>query len=221
LKITKPQPAAVGDKLIKALTKDQVAQLLSAIFNMLDEQKLNEISSAVDQDISTTLSRLLAAKKREAKPHSPKRIVSDQKLIAEWEKLWSEWDEIAEEAGNEEGKYIYQEHHWEHPYFTGDDLSEDLEQIAEKMQGEKFIPLLMKCWQQNIAMLVPDPARSSKSSYEYHAAWLAVVNELNPAACRAIIGHWKVDHKKRRNLWLAIKAKKLPVEGSKPEKLFV
>jgi hypothetical protein len=91
----------------------------------------------------------------------------------------------------------------------------------DKMQGEKFIPLLMKSWKQNIAMLVPDPARSSKSSYEYHAAWLEVVNELNPVACRAIIDRWKVDHKKRRNLWLAIKAKKLPVEGSKPDKLFV
>jgi hypothetical protein len=614
LKTTKPQSVAVGDKLIKALTKDQIAQLLSAVFNLLDKQKLNEISSTLNEDISTTLSRLLTAKKREGRPPLPKRIVSDQKLIAEWEKLWSEWDDIAEEAGEEEGKYIYQEHHWEHPYFTGDDLSEDLEQIAErmlprlekihaldaaddeiferglqdietaiqtlpewlgadsdgfglgtfatqcvlkwewlvassqkepviafverlvaiensltlvnldgedvvkffmalsekvkrqiydyitanrgypqweerlsssyskwhrlyhafsesfspetylencremlhenwyyglplvenflkkkeyseadkviaetfssflryrtnerwkpeeelliefmrygyqapekgitqllkhwkviaeklgqaekaaalklqivtykkpfdwdaviavcqeirtfpvanvakklfnqwqlfifnhsvqgsdeiskepkeswihwlietgldeaknkrwfaqkmetwlehlyqnpaefkkqhhqvytltqdlaqksplqkqypklfdhvlnhgyvdrecaptrrawleKMQGEKLIPLLMKCWKQNIAMLVPDPARSSKSSYEDHAAWLAVVNELNPAACKAIIDHWKVDHKKRRNLWLALKAKKLPMEGSKPEKLFV
>jgi hypothetical protein len=614
LKTTKPQSVAVGDKLIKALTKDQVAQLLSAIFNLLDEQKLNEMSSTLNEDISTTLSRLLAAKKRKGKPPLPKRIVSDQKYIAEWEKLWSEWDEIAEEAGEEEGKYIYQEHHWEQPYFTGDDLSEDLEQIAEKMlprlkkihtlaaadddvfeqglqdieiaietlpewlgadsdgfglgafatqcvlkwewlvagsqkepaiaflerlvaiedgltlasldgeavvkffmalpknvkrqiydyidanrgypqweerlssahskwhqlyhafsesfspetylencremlhengryglplvknflkkmeyseadkvmaetfssflryrtneswkpeeallidfmrygyqapeneitqllkhwkviaeklgqaekaaalklqivtykkpydwdaviavyqeirtlpfvnvmkklfnqwqlfifdhsvqkseeiskemkeswihwlietgldeaknkrwfaqkmetwleylyqnpaefkkqrhlvytltqdlaqksslqkqypklfvhvlnhayvdhecaptrrawlkkmQGEKFIPLLMKCWKQNIAMLVPDPARSSNSFYEDHAAWLEVVNELNPAACRAIIEHWKIDHKKRRNLWLALKAKKLPVEGSKPDKLFV
>jgi hypothetical protein len=121
----KQQSAAVGGKLLKALTKDQVAQLLSAIFNLSDEQKLNEISLAVDKDISTTLSRLLATKTR-GKPPLLKRIVSDQKLIAEWEKLWGDWDEIAEETGEEEGKYIYQEHHWEQPYFTADDLSEDL-----------------------------------------------------------------------------------------------
>jgi hypothetical protein len=80
----------------------------------------------------------------------------------------------------------------------------------EKMQGEKFIPLLMKCWKQNVAALVPDPARSFKSTYEDHAAWLIVVNELNPKACRAIIDQWKVDHKRRKNLWLAIKAQGLP-----------
>jgi len=90
----------------------------------------------------------------------------------------------------------------------------------EKMQGEKFIPRLMQCWKQNVAVLVPDPAHSPKSTYEYHAQWLAVVNELNPAACRTVIDHWKIDHKKRRNLWLAIKKQKLPVEENKPKKLF-
>jgi hypothetical protein len=82
----------------------------------------------------------------------------------------------------------------------------------EKMQGEKFIPLLMKCWQQNVQTLVPDPASpSSKSSYEYHARWLVVVNEINPAACRALIKSWQTEHHRRGNLWKAIKAVNLPV----------
>jgi hypothetical protein len=81
----------------------------------------------------------------------------------------------------------------------------------EKLQGEKFIPQLMSCWKQNVATLVPDPARAEKSNYQTQASWLVVVNELNPAACRAIIDKWKIDHKKRRNLWLALAAEHLQV----------
>lgn len=60
--------------------------------------------------------------------------------------------------------------------------------------------------------LVPDPAQAHKSDYQVHASWLVVVNELNPDACRAIIDKWKIDHKKRRNLWMDLEAQHLPVQ---------
>jgi hypothetical protein len=47
---------------------------------------------------------------------------------------------------------------------------------------------------------------------EDHALWLAVVKEHDTAACQKIVDQWKVEHKRRRNLWKVIRTKtKLPV----------
>lgn len=133
MKIAKQNPTSIGHELLRALTKGQIENLLTTIFDLFDEQKLNELRSNVDEDIAATLSRLVAMKTQDTKQPSPKPIMSDQKHIEEWEILWSEWEEIALEVGDEEGKYVYQEHHWEHPYFDGETLSDDLDKIAEKM----------------------------------------------------------------------------------------
>lgn len=133
MKNAKQKPDPIGGKLVRALTQNQVADLLTAAFDLFDEKKLTELRSNVDKDIATTLSRLVATKTRDTKQPSAKPIVSDQKYIEEWENLWSAWEEIALEVEDEETKYVYQEHHWEHPYFDGETLSDDLDKIAEKM----------------------------------------------------------------------------------------
>jgi hypothetical protein len=118
---------------VRALTKEQVVELLTAIFAVFDQNKLNALTAKLDKDVAATLSRLLTTKPSEQKQPKSKRIVSEQKYIAEWNKLWSEWDDIVTEVSNEKGKYIYQEHHWEQPYLAADDLSDALDEIAEKL----------------------------------------------------------------------------------------
>jgi len=133
LKRAKTDAIALGRRLVRALTKEQVVELLTAVFDVFDKKKLNELTAKLDQDVAATLSRLLTAKPADHKRTAPKQIVSAQKDIAEWDKLWSAWDEVAMEVGNEEGKYIYQENHWDTPYLAADDLSDALDEIAEKM----------------------------------------------------------------------------------------
>ncbi len=90
-----------------------------------------------------------------------------------------------------------------------------------KMEGAALIPQRMDCWRQNIARLVPNPAHSAGANYDEHARWLAVVDELNPAACGALIAQWRREHKLRRNLWQALEKHKLWSAEKKPQSLFV
>ncbi len=133
MKTENRESTPLGRELMRALTNKQVEDLLTTIFDLLDEQKLNELRSTVDKDLATTLSRLIATKTPDAKPSSPKRIISDQKYIEEWESLWSEWADIALEVSEEKGQYVCQENDWDPPYFDGYALAEDLDRIAEKM----------------------------------------------------------------------------------------
>ena len=72
---------------------------------------------------------------------------------------------------------------------------------------------IMKAWRADHAQLLPDPGRSTGSRYEDHARWLGVVFDLDPASFRRTIRSWRQDHARRRNLWEAIRAIGLPLDG--------
>jgi hypothetical protein len=73
------------------------------------------------------------------------------------------------------------------------------------MDAEAIVPGLIACVKRNALQLVPDPAGAYGSRYEEHAQWLCAVKEIDPVACRRIIEGWKVQHRRRRNLWDALK----------------
>jgi hypothetical protein len=77
------------------------------------------------------------------------------------------------------------------------------------VDGHMFLPSLMECWKKNIGILVPDPSTARKSNYAMHASWMEVVKELNPSVFSDIINRWKIDHARRKNLWVAIKERNL------------
>ncbi len=122
----------IGKKLTDALTTDEIAWLLDAVFSSMNEQQITDVLHSVDKNIETTVSQLLLS----GKP-KPGRIVSDNKFLEEWEKLWESWNDIVVELGDEDGKYVYQEHHWETPYFDSYQFAEDLDGVAVEM-----LPLL-------------------------------------------------------------------------------
>ncbi|NUM37414.1 MAG: hypothetical protein HUU50_22970, partial [Candidatus Brocadiae bacterium] len=103
-------------------------QILDILFDLLEEEKRKTLLCKVDQDIAEILAQILDSKKEK-----PTKAVSQRKLIEEWKDLWGEWENIVDEVGNEEGQYIYQEHHWEEPEFASDDMFEDLDTVAAKM----------------------------------------------------------------------------------------
>ncbi|MBW1834882.1 MAG: hypothetical protein JRI62_09070 [Deltaproteobacteria bacterium] len=81
----------------------------------------------------------------------------------------------------------------------------------KKMHADQFILLIIECWKQNVVKLLPDPSHAHKSVYKEHALWLAVVKEQNPSAYQKVIDKWKIDHKRRKNLWKAIRESNLAV----------
>jgi hypothetical protein len=130
----------VGKKIVDAMTSNQLASLIDALFYLMDDDKLNTLLSDVDKDISSTLNDILNPHKEDSKPP-----VTNSKYWEEWEKLWGEWDDIIFELGDESGQYVYNEHHWETPYFDGCALSDDLEEISKEL-----LPLIEKMYNLNI-----------------------------------------------------------------------
>jgi len=127
---------SIGYRLMESLTKDQIAHVLDAAFTLLENKKTDELLQKLKKDVAATLTRLLSHE-----TSSPQGVSSDEKLIEKWNHLWDEWHEIVFEVGDEKGEYVYQEHHWEQPYFDGSSLASDLDKIAEKM-----LPLLDKIY---------------------------------------------------------------------------
>lgn len=123
---------SIGMRLVEALTGEQIVRLLDAVFMIWDKERVKELVSVVGEDVASTLSRLLDPR------GSPReRVVSDDKIMEEWRGLWEEWEEVVSELGLEHGRYVFQVHHWEEPYFATESFSADLDRVAEKM-----LPLL-------------------------------------------------------------------------------
>lgn len=84
---------------------------------------------------------------------------------------------------------------------------------AEKLmsQWKDFIAEKSMISHTNIAVFGPDPSEAQSFHYAEHAAWILAVEELNPPVCSQIIRRWKIDHKRRRNLWKALRQAGLSV----------
>ena len=71
---------------------------------------------------------------------------------------------------------------------------------------------VIRFWKRNIAHWVPDPAQAG-SSYESCADWLAATLEMAPGTYKKIAKDWAVTHRRRRNLWKALKKRGLSAVG--------
>ena len=132
---------SVGQQLIIALTDAQIARLLDEVFTLFKKDELTQFFSTLEEDVSTTLSQILNPS--EIKQESSVRIASNEKLIEEWEDLWSEWNDVVIEVGDEDGKYVNQDYHYDPPYFCPDDVADDLEKVAEKLLFQFYPDLFL------------------------------------------------------------------------------
>jgi hypothetical protein len=122
-----------GERLLAALTQQEIAQVLDALFVVLSPPQQAQALAQLAVDTRQTVQQILTA------PAEPAALqtslpASLAKLAEQWSALWREWDAIIAEAGDEEGDYYLQEEQWEPPYFDGDGLMAALEAVAIKMQ---------------------------------------------------------------------------------------
>lgn len=64
---------------------------------------------------------------------------------------------------------------------------------------------VMAYWQGHLDNWVPRPEVARHSDYTIHAQWMAALHELTPRAYEALVDRWRVEHRRRRNLWQAMK----------------
>jgi hypothetical protein len=123
----KPAP---GQSLVEALTKDQMAALFDAVVDVIDIETQDEILRKLDEDIADTTARILSGR-----DNTSEAVCSEKKRQHNWDDLWGQWFDIASEVGDDEGRYVQQDHHWESPYFCYDEVASDLDQVVCKMQS--------------------------------------------------------------------------------------
>jgi len=63
---------------------------------------------------------------------------------------------------------------------------------------------VMAWWRTHLHSLVPRPEDAQKSDYTDHAGWMAALRELSPGDYEMLLGKWRLEHHRRRNLWAAL-----------------
>ena len=123
----------VGTVLISSLTEQQLALFLNIVCDNYDFSQLTDILHRADEDMAQTVLQILNHATAEQSPPASGLRVSNEKTIQYWNSLWDRWHDKAEELGDEEGKYVFQENRWETPYFDGSLLASDLDEIGIEM----------------------------------------------------------------------------------------
>ena len=108
-----------------ALTQDQVEAVIDVMFRLLGKAGIKRLKSSVDRESAQVLKGLLEPHRRKALPEP-----TDSKFALRWQEAWTRWGEATSDLGDEDGQYIYAEHHWEPPYFDGSAFADRLEEAA-------------------------------------------------------------------------------------------
>jgi hypothetical protein len=125
----------LSEHLLKALTQQEISQLLDALFGVLtselQEQAIDQLLSSTQQTVRQILTPAIPQDSNKQANATP--IASIAKQAQTWSKLWGEWNTVLSEVSEDEGKYIVQEVSWEPPYFDNSTFMEDLEDIAAQL----------------------------------------------------------------------------------------
>ena len=70
---------------------------------------------------------------------------------------------------------------------------------------DRLFDLVMNYWKVNLHQFVPKPELVQNAEYTNHARWMVALKELSPLEYETLLRHWKVVHKRRVNLWKAMK----------------
>jgi hypothetical protein len=125
----------LSEHLLKALTQQEIAQLLDALFGVLSpelqEQAIEQLLSSTQQTVRQILAPAIPQDSNTQANATP--VASLAKQAQTWSNLWGEWNTVLSEVLEDDGKYIVQEVSWEPPYFDNNTFMEDLESIAAQL----------------------------------------------------------------------------------------
>lgn len=135
--------AQILEALDHSLSEREIRLVLARGLQALGGEGQKRLFARLDVDTAKVLRAVLEqpSKGRAVRVLEPGK----EKLRDDWKTLWSQWDECIAESGREDGKYTYQEAHWEPPYLDLDGVMQDLEQIARRMHE-----LLARVWDENL-----------------------------------------------------------------------
>lgn len=123
---------ALLELLTHGLSEEEIRRVAACALLALDERGRDHLVARLGEETGGTLRRLLASHGRSRTKAQPSP--GGAKIREEWEKTWAKWEDCVAESGDEHGRYVVREHHWEEPYLDGSSLAQDLEPIAARMR---------------------------------------------------------------------------------------
>lgn len=78
------------------------------------------------------------------------------------------------------------------------------QEYVKQYAPDDLLGRIMAYWKKHLQNFVPRPEMAEKSVYTKHARWMAALKELAPRSYEALLNTWRVDHRRRRNLWAAM-----------------
>ena len=123
---------ALLERLSRGLSEEEIQRVLACAILALDERGRERLVARLGQETGGTLGRLLVSRGRSHTAAEPSP--GSAKIREEWGEAWDEWEACVAESGDEDGRYVVREHHWEEPYLDGSSLAQDLEPIAARMR---------------------------------------------------------------------------------------
>ena len=81
--------------------------------------------------------------------------------------------------------------------------------VSRRMYLQQYAPddlweRVIFYWREHLHNFIPQPSLAQKSNYTEHAQWMGALKELNLNTYEILLQQWRVDHKRRSNLWKAM-----------------
>ncbi|MDJ0762804.1 MAG: hypothetical protein QNJ97_07415 [Myxococcota bacterium] len=121
------------DLLRSSLSEEEIRQVFAGALLSLDKKGFDRLIQHLHLDTGKTLRQVMASYKKGVSKSKPTPGLG--KIRQEWDRAISDWWDCLMESGDEEGKYVYQENHWDAPYLDTSALAEDLKKIAARMRS--------------------------------------------------------------------------------------
>ena len=125
------QEKALLDLLAHGLSEDEIRRVVACAVLALDELGRDRLVARLGGETGHTLRKMLESYGRKGSKVRP--APGAARILEEWEKAWGDWETCVSESGDEHGRYVVCEHHWEEPYLDAFSLAGDLEPIAARM----------------------------------------------------------------------------------------
>jgi hypothetical protein len=93
----------------------------------------------------------------------------------------------------------------------GEILERSRRRWMARLGVDEVLPEVLELLRKRSGLFVPDPANAYGSSYGGCAEWMAAILEFAPEEYRSILRGWQDVHRRRRNLWKAMNARRLPI----------
>jgi hypothetical protein len=113
------------------LSEEEIRRVLVGALLCMDAAGREGLFVRLGAETGATLRSVLEPTRKDRETQAP--TPGKRKVQQEGQALWDDWDECIAEAGQEGGKYVQQDEHWEPSWLETSGLAEDLEKIAAGM----------------------------------------------------------------------------------------